>query len=53
MKSPATWLDILTVAPFFVEIFIDFSKLESMKVNIRTDSSFFLNSEVHLVTIPT
>eukprot|EP00116_Pleurobrachia_bachei_P005984 sb/3466246/ len=32
MKSPATWLDILTVAPFFVEIFIDFSKLESMKV---------------------
>ena len=32
IKSPATWLDILTVAPFYVEIFVDFSRLESMKV---------------------
>ena len=32
LKSPATWLDILTVAPFYVECFVDFSKLETLKV---------------------
>ena len=27
LKGPATWLDVMTIAPFFVELFIDFSKL--------------------------
>ena len=31
-KSPATWLDISTIAPFYIELIVDFSKLESMKV---------------------
>ena len=31
-KSPATWLDICTIAPFYIELLVDFSKLESMKV---------------------
>ena len=31
-RAPATWLDICTIAPFYIELLVDFSKLESMKV---------------------
>lgn len=31
-KSPATWLDIVTVAPYYLELFIDASRFKGLKV---------------------
>ncbi|XP_063682287.1 potassium voltage-gated channel protein shk-1-like isoform X2 [Bolinopsis microptera] len=31
-KAPATWLDIFTVGPYYLELFIDVTKFKSLKV---------------------
>ena len=32
IRSPATWLDIVTVAPYYFEIFVDASRFKGLKV---------------------